>query len=89
MNIEQYILQHKRLFAVLIDPEKTATDDSLNLRTEAADLVFIGGSTANRSMTEHLVQRLKDITDKPLVLFPGNPSQLSSLITEAHLHVRR
>ena len=78
MNIEQYILQHKRLFAVLIDPEKTATDDSLKLRTEAADLVFIGGSTANRSMTEHLVQRLKDITDKPLVLFPGNPSQLSS-----------
>ncbi|MBP5477125.1 MAG: geranylgeranylglyceryl/heptaprenylglyceryl phosphate synthase [Paludibacteraceae bacterium] len=77
MNVEQYIAQHKRLLAVLVDPEKPASDTSLQMRAEASDLLFVGGSTATRQMTEETVRRLKDLTDKPVVLFPGTPLQFT------------
>ena len=77
MKVEEYILQNKRLTAVLFDPEKQASDESLRLRVEAADLLFVGGSTANREMTEQTVRRLRGISGKPVVLFPGHPSQFT------------
>lgn len=78
MKVEEYILQNERLLAVLFDPEKQASDESLRLRAEAADLLFVGGSTAGRGMTKQTVRRLRGITDKPVVLFPGNPLQFTS-----------
>lgn len=79
MKVEQYILKHNRLLAVLIDPEKPASDTSLRLRAEAADLLFVGGSTATRQMTVQTVRRLKNLTPKPVVLFPGTPSQFTPM----------
>ena len=77
MKVEEYIMHNGRLLAVLFDPEKQASDESLRLRAEAADLLFVGGSTAGREMTELTVGQLKRLTDKPVVLFPGNPSQFT------------
>lgn len=75
MSVEEYIQHHKGLLAVLIDPDKPASDESLHLRVTAADLLLVGGSTADRLTTEQMVTRIKQMTDKPVVLFPGHPSQ--------------
>ncbi len=77
MKVEEYILRNDRLLAVLFDPDRQVSDESLRLRAEAADLLFVGGSTADREATGQTVRRLKRMTNKPVVLFPGNPSQFT------------
>jgi len=76
MRVEDYI-QEGRLLGVLIDPEKAADDVSLLRRIEVADLLLVGGSTATGEMTERTVRRIKGLTNKPVVLFPGSPKQFT------------
>ena len=78
MNVLSFIQQAKRsgrkLLAILLDPEKVSMAH-LSAYTEGADLLFVGGSTGSAS--EELMQTLRSMTDKPLVLFPGQLSQLT------------
>lgn len=71
------------LLSVLIDPEEAITQDSLLLQQlisdAMADVVLVGGSTLEVDIIDETLMRLKEITSVPIVLFPGNPLQLSPL----------
>jgi phosphoglycerol geranylgeranyltransferase len=68
-------------FALLIDPDKV-TDSSLEELlgfAEAArvDFFFVGGSLVVTDNLDNCVLQIKKRTSKPVILFPGSPSQLS------------
>ncbi len=71
----------RKLLAVLFDPDKEPiVGHGLTQRVDAADVLLVGGSTAGgdaRAQTERLVSRLKALTNKPVVLFPGQPEQFT------------
>lgn len=83
-TVYQHILDKvqkaKPQFVVLIDPEKSneAWLERLLVRSEAAgvDMYFVGGSTLNGS-TDDVVRFIKNHTEKDVVLFPGNITQIS------------
>ena len=69
--------------AVLIDPDKHDTASLLRLINHAdnckADYLFIGGSLLLEANFEATVQTIKDHSQTPLIIFPGNNYQLSAL----------
>lgn len=79
----------RKLLAVLIDPD-FGQDEALLERTvqnacmAKADLIFVGGSLLTSASFNRCVQLVKqwsaclpDRQDRPVVLFPGSPAQLS------------
>ena len=73
-----------KLLAVLIDPDQ-ATDTKQLERTiqnacmAKADLLFVGGSLLMTDAFDACVKRVKELSDRPVVLFPGSPSQLNGM----------
>lgn len=80
-NILDAIAKGEKLFAVLIDPDKfqLANAESFieKVNTSIATHVFVGGSTVDENTTEILVDTIKRYTDLPIVLFPGDVSQIT------------
>ena len=72
---------NKRLFAVLIDPEKcigAVLDDVIATANKAKpDFIFVGGSQLQNSVDETVIH-IKRLTTIPVVLFPGNAFQLTN-----------
>lgn len=76
------LLKNQRLLAVLIDPEKFDLAGTASfLRTLPSEVthLFVGGSTVPKGWAEAVVKELKLYTAKPLVLFPGDVSQITPL----------
>ncbi|MGB6267864.1 MAG: geranylgeranylglyceryl/heptaprenylglyceryl phosphate synthase [Olleya sp.] len=85
MSIYNDILSAKakqeKLLAILIDPDKF----DINLASQFADKInksnithiFVGGSTVEVEVTQQLVSKLKPLTNLPIVLFPGDVTQIS------------
>ena len=77
--IAEQIARGHKMLAVLIDPEKADASrlDTLCplIREGRPDFLFVGGSTGNR--IEDVVRTLKQRTETPVVLFPGNVSQFT------------
>jgi putative glycerol-1-phosphate prenyltransferase len=71
----------KKLLAILLDPDKIVWDDleSLcdKLYQSPATHVFVGGSLVTSTRIDELIIRLKQKIRLPIILFPGNPSQIS------------
>jgi len=70
----------KKVFALLIDPEKQS-ESSLRQTIEAAsqsvaDMILVGGSLTSFPIDDTILS-IKTATRKPVVLFPGNLLQLS------------
>ena len=84
-NIYQEIINSKakgiKLLAILIDPDKVSLDKSLNLiekiNQSPATHIFVGGSSFNGNHLDELILELKSKIRLPILLFPGNPSQIS------------
>ena len=79
-QIEHKAQNNQKQLAVLIDPDK---GDSVHLSRIAAianeakvDLFFVGGSLMVGDEMEKTILTLKSLTDIPIVLFPGSPSQV-------------
>lgn len=72
---------HKKLLALLIDPDKTGRDDIKNLQQLLTDSfithIFVGGSTVESGKTERLIIELKKQTSLPIIIFPGDTSQVT------------
>ena len=85
MNIYNHILQAKndgnKLLAVLIDPDKFQLKNALQfidkVNNSIITHVFIGGSEVGQNVTQQLVEIIKMLTDLPIVLFPGDVTQIS------------
>lgn len=86
MNIYQQIIQTKqlnqKLLAILIDPDKVATEAvsvlAEKINQSPATHIFVGGSSFDGDHLDEIIVGLKKKVDLPILLFPGNPSQISA-----------
>jgi phosphoglycerol geranylgeranyltransferase len=80
-NILHFKHNNKKLLAILLDPDKVHLE-SVGLLAEKinqspATHLFVGGSSFNGTHLDELIIKLKSKINLPIVLFPGNPSQIS------------
>jgi len=82
VHIQESSKKGKKLLAILLDPDKTNLDEihSISKRIEAlnANFIFVGGSFVENGITDIFVQKLKKNTQIPIVLFPGDYSQVTN-----------
>lgn len=86
LSIHRQILEAKKngqkLLAILLDPDKIVWENLHHLlfkiNESPATHIFVGGSIVQSNVLEDLIQELKLKTNLPVVLFPGDPSQISS-----------
>ncbi len=85
MSIYQHILQStskgEKLLAILLDPDKINLDEVpqfIQKINHKADFIFVGGSTVSNGDTDNLVEKLKEFTKIPIVLFPGDYTQITN-----------
>ena len=85
INIYNHILKSKieneKLLAILLDPDKIDLNTIERLiekiNQSPATHIFIGGSLVENNILDELIIKIKQKCDLPIVLFPGNPSQIS------------
>ncbi len=80
-QILQAKAESRKLLAILLDPDKI---DLNNIETlvqkinqSPATHVFVGGSLVQNNILDDLILKIKENCNLPVVLFPGNPSQIS------------
>jgi phosphoglycerol geranylgeranyltransferase len=85
MNIYQQITRRsaegKKQFAVLIDPDKETESSLISLcalaKKGAVDYFFVGGSLLTQDCIDACVATIKNVSDIPVVLFPGSVLQIN------------
>jgi len=85
LTIRQQILVAKRsgqkLLAILLDPDKIVLKNLDHLidkiNESPATYIFVGGSIVRNNILEEIIASLKEKTNLPVILFPGDPSQIS------------
>lgn len=72
----------KKLLAVLIDPDKVILEELPSffekLHQSITTHIFVGGSTDANNKTQIVVEKIKELTHLPVVLFPGSYEQITS-----------
>lgn len=80
-HIKKSIVESERLLAVLIDPDKTELDTIegivRKINQSIATHIFVGGSEVDEGATEAVVQAIKRYTTLPVILFPGDVTQIT------------
>ena len=80
-KILQSKAQNQKLLAILIDPDKIDLSiiDTLSqkINQSPATHIFIGGSSFDGNYLDEIIIKLKSKISLPILLFPGNPSQIS------------
>lgn len=80
-NIQNSILNGEKLLAVLIDPDKFSIENTdgfiRKVNKSIATHIFVGGSTVDDDITEVLVTKIKKQTKLPVILFPGDVTQIT------------
>lgn len=83
-SILQHIIDSKKrgekLLAVLLDPDKVNLGNVSNIAkkiSKKVDFIFVGGSTVSEGITEHLARSLKKLSSLPIVIFPGDHTQIT------------
>lgn len=81
-NILETISYNQKQLAVLIDPDKFQlenTESFINkVNKSVVTHIFVGGSEVEMNQTEILVKELKKLTKLPIVLFPGDVTQITN-----------
>lgn len=74
--------QSRKLLAILIDPDKVELENisvlAEKIKRSPATHIFIGGSSFDGNHLDEIIFSLKEKINLPVLLFPGNPSQISS-----------
>lgn len=75
-------LSRRKLFAVLLDPDKVGQDAIIGLLSQTqqhpVDFFFVGGSLVTDYVHKEVIITVRQHTDTPVVLFPGNPLHIES-----------
>ena len=73
--------QKNKLLAILIDPDKVLIGNLSiliqKINQSPATHIFVGGSSFEGTYFDEIIIRLKAEITLPILLFPGNPSQIS------------
>ncbi len=85
MHILAEIIKAKRsgikLLAILLDPEKFSLNDVSKIadaiNKSPATHILVGGSSHDGHNIDALIYNLKAVVHIPVLLFPGNPAQIS------------
>jgi len=85
MNIYNHIAESKKagkkLFALLVDPDKQDTSTLVSTIEKAksaqTDFFFVGGSLLTNDSLDSCICTIKSNCDIPVVLFPGNAMQVN------------
>ncbi|HET6226175.1 MAG TPA: geranylgeranylglyceryl/heptaprenylglyceryl phosphate synthase [Bacteroidia bacterium] len=68
----------KKLFAILIDPDKFQSPEVIRRAERSkADFILVGGSLLTNGSFEECISTIKQMTDLPVIIFPGNNLQIS------------
>ena len=82
VNIQKSSKKGEKLLAILLDPDKTKLDEisiiSKRIENIKANFIFVGGSFVKKGVTGIFVEKLKEHTNIPIVLFPGDYSQVTN-----------
>jgi phosphoglycerol geranylgeranyltransferase len=80
-EIDTAVKHGKKLLAVLIDPDKISLDNISflinKIKQSPATHIFIGGSIVTNYIIDEIIILLKKEISLPIILFPGDPSQIS------------
>lgn len=79
-EISEAVASEEKLLSVLIDPDKfevSKTREFLNKIPENTTHIFVGGSTIEKGQTDTCIKALKSETSLPVILFPGDHSQIT------------
>ena len=81
-NILNSITIDNKQLAILIDPDKFSLKNTEKFIKKVNDSfathIFIGGSEVDMEATEALVNNIKKYTELPIVLFPGDITQITN-----------
>lgn len=81
-NILQSNANNEKLLAILLDPDKIDLNNlevlAKKINQSPATHIFIGGSTFVGTYLDELITNIKKDCNLPIMLFPGNPSQISN-----------
>ncbi len=73
---------NQKLLAILLDPDKLSVESIAELVSKInlspATHIFVGGSSFEGNHLDELIFLLKQKTTLPILLFPGNPTQISA-----------
>jgi len=79
--IKQAISNKEKLLSILIDPDKfdlSKSETFLNRIPASTNYLFVGGSQVENGQTELVVKRLKQFSELPIILFPGDINQITN-----------
>ena len=81
-NILQSKVKNEKILAILLDPDKIDLNSAevliQKINQSPATHIFIGGSLVENNILDKLILKIKQKCALPIVLFPGNPSQISN-----------
>ncbi|TDE31858.1 MULTISPECIES: geranylgeranylglyceryl/heptaprenylglyceryl phosphate synthase [Flavobacterium] len=81
-NILKAKTNNQKLLAILLDPDKIVWENLGDLISKInqspATHIFIGGSLVENNILDRLIIEIKKNSTLSIVLFPGNPSQISN-----------
>ena len=81
-NIVNSVNNGEKLLAVLMDPDKINLQNLprvfKKLNATSVTHIFVGGSMVEENITDILVKAIKDQTNLPVLLFPGDVTQISN-----------
>ena len=80
-SILKSVSAKEKLLAVLIDPDKFSFENTSSfikkVNKSIATHIFVGGSIVDENTTDSLVSEIKKQTNLPIVLFPGDVTQIT------------
>lgn len=81
-HIKNSKLLGEKLLAILLDPDKLAVssipENIEKINKQHVDFIFVGGSTVEAGVTHNCVREIKKHTSIPIILFPGDYTQLTN-----------
>jgi putative glycerol-1-phosphate prenyltransferase len=81
MNLYSSFNNNKKQFAVLVDPDKYNSQQLIDLVTLAQKSMvswfFVGGSLLSEGNLDTTIKVIKDHSDVPVVIFPGDEMQIN------------
>ncbi len=82
-RIEEQITAGKNCYWILLDPDDFSETEAAAIASEAqqagADALLIGGSLLKTNHLDNFVASVKDAVEIPVILFPGDATQISGL----------
>jgi len=70
-----------KMFGVLIDPDKQNVKELIEIvkicNNSDVDYFFVGGSIITHGDMQRTTRLIKENSNKPIIIFPGNPDQIS------------